>query len=102
VELICVEIDEELEDIVPGFLENRRNDIVKLLSFFEERNYDELERIGHKVSGSAGGYGFHDLGKIAKSIEINAPKNNDDELSRLITEFKGYVENLEIRYIKVD
>lgn len=101
-DLIYVEIDEELEDIVPGFLENRRNDIVKLLSFYEERNYEELERIGHKVSGSAGGYGFHELGKIAKSIEVNAPKSNDDTLGQLISEFKSYVENLEIKYIKVD
>lgn len=102
VSIICVEIDDDLEDIVPGFLENRRNDIVKLLSFFEERNYDELERIGHKVSGSAGGYGFHGLGKIAKSIEVNAPMSNDDELGKLILEFKQYVENVEVKYIKVD
>lgn len=101
-EAFIVEIDSDLEDIIPGFLENRRNDIIDLRKFFENKQYQELERIGHKVSGSSGGYGFHQLGKIAKSIEKNAPEQNDGELNRLINEFKDYVENVSVKFIEVD
>jgi len=102
VESFTVEIDIDLEDIVPGFLENRRNDIVELESFYEKREYLELERIGHKVSGSSGGYGFHQLGKIAKSIELVAQEKKDDELNKLIEDFKSYVENVQVSFVKVD
>ena len=101
-EPFIVEIDNDLEDIVPGFLENRKNDVVDLQAFYEKREFKEIERIGHKVSGSSGGYGFHLLGKIAKEIELNAAEENEEKVSNLITDFIEYVEKVEVKFIKVD
>ena len=101
-EPFIVEIDDDLEDIVPGFLENRKNDVVELQAFYEKKDYKEIERIGHKVSGSSGGYGFHLLGKIAKDIELNAAEENEEKVSTLISDFIDYIDKVEVKFIKVD
>ncbi len=101
-EPFIVEIDDDLEDIVPGFLENRKNDVLELQNFYEKREFKEIERIGHKVSGSSGGYGFHQLGKIAKEIELSAGEENEEKVRKLITDFIDYVDNVEVKFIKVD
>lgn len=100
-----IEVDSDLEDIVPGFLENRKKDILDLELFLKSEQYKEIERIGHKVSGSSGGYGFHLLGEISKKIEHIASKDEIIDilaLEKLIAEFKDYVENVEVKFIEVD
>jgi len=97
-----VEIDEDLKDIVPGFLTNRQKDIISLTDFFNEKNVSEIEKIGHKVSGSSGGYGFEELGRIAKKIEELAMNKNLTEIEPLIEKFKNYVNNVNIEYINMD
>ncbi|WP_127715785.1 Hpt domain-containing protein [Halobacteriovorax sp. HLS] len=97
-----VEIDQDLEDIVPGFLENRKKDIELLKQFSNEKNLSEIEKIGHKVSGSSGGYGFHDLGQIAKEIEKLAMANTETGINELIEKFEDYVNNVKINYVDMD
>lgn len=97
-----IDIDEDLKDIVPGFLENRKKDITTLKSLYEEKNLPEIEKIGHKVSGSSGGYGFHDLGNIAKEIEKFAMDNKESEIGPLIQQFEEYVQNVQVNYVNMD
>lgn len=97
-----VEIDEDLKDIVPGFLSNRQKDIVSLTDFYNDKNCSEIEKIGHKVSGSSGGYGFQELGLIAKKIEEFAMKNDLQQIGPLIEEFKKYVNNVNVEYVNMD
>ncbi|OUR97045.1 hypothetical protein A9Q84_11985 [Halobacteriovorax marinus] len=101
-EKFTVTIDEDLKDIVPGFLSNRQKDITALSDFFEQKNVSEIEKIGHKVSGSSGGYGFEELGKIAKNIEQLAMNNDVEAIGPLIQKFREYVENVNIEYVNMD
>lgn len=97
-----IEIDEDLADIVPGFLENRKKDFVELQGFYQEKNLKEIEKIGHKVSGSSGGYGFHDLGKIAKEMENLAMSGKIEGIDSLIERFENYITNVKVTYINMD
>lgn len=97
-----IEIDEDLEDIVPGFLENRKKDLVELQKFLNNKDLSEIEKIGHKVSGSSGGYGFHDLGLIAKEMEKLAMENTIDGIGELIEKFESYITNVKVKYKNMD
>jgi HPt (histidine-containing phosphotransfer) domain-containing protein len=97
-----IEIDEDLEDIVPGFLENRKKDLVQLQGFLEDKDLAEIEKIGHKVSGSSGGYGFHDLGLIAKELEKLAMENTIEGIDELIVKFEKYITNVKVEYKNMD
>ena len=48
---IPVHIDQDLEGIVPGFLENRRRDVQTLEAALQENNLAEIRTIGHRMKG---------------------------------------------------
>lgn len=94
-----VEVDEELKDILPGFMNNRQKDIQTLKDAVAANDLKTLEKVGHKVAGSSGGYGFDDLGHIAKSIEVAAKENDLEKANGLVQEFEKYVNEIEVVYV---
>ncbi len=47
--VITVYIDPGLEEIVPGFLENRRRDVQTLETALQENNLAQIQIIGHRM-----------------------------------------------------
>lgn len=94
-----IEVDSELKDILPGFLENRKKDIIDLKNALNAGDFSTIEKIGHKVSGSSGGYGFDELGKIAKKMELDCKAGQTKEIGKLITEFEEHLNSVEIKFI---
>jgi len=93
-----VYIDQDLEFLIPQFLENREEDIKKLEKLLQESEYDQIRIIGHSMKGSGGGYGFDYLTEIGSKIEKKAELENKDEIKKLIEELKNYLNNIEIIY----
>lgn len=93
-----VVIDKDLKDIVPEYIENRKKDCEILENLIKESNFDEIQKIGHKMAGSGAGYGFDDISRIGKEIEINAMQKNMENIQKALEELKNYVYNLEIVY----
>ncbi len=50
-EKIIVQVDPDLEELIPGFLENRKLDIEKLRSALNEKDFVNLGLIGHSIKG---------------------------------------------------
>ena len=94
-----VQVDSELKEILPTFLKNRENDCHQLKELIEAGNLAGVKKIGHKVSGSSGGYGFKELGEIAKNIELAAESGDQEKASKLIESFVNYVQTIEVEYI---
>ena len=93
-----VYIDQDLEFLIPQFLENREEDIKNLEKLLEESEYDQIRIIGHSMKGSGGGYGFDYLTEIGSQIEKEAELKNESEIHKLIEELKNYLDNIEIIY----
>ena len=68
-EPIVVKVDPDLEDLIPGFLDNRRADVGKLRDLLEAQNFTEIRIIGHSMKGAGGGYGFDAITDIGAAIE---------------------------------
>lgn len=97
--MAIIEVDSELKDILPGFLENRKKDIVDLKAALVKNDFKAIEKIGHRVSGSSGGYGFDELGKIAKSLELECKALKFDNIAKLINDFEENVVNAQIKFV---
>ena len=97
--MIKVEVDSDLEEILPGFLANREKDLVQLKELFEAKDIKGIEKLGHKAAGSCGGYGFDQLGVIAKNLENAAKENDVDQIKKLINEFEEHFTNIEIVFV---
>ena len=57
-EKYVVYIDEDLEDLIPGFLDNRANDITEMSAALSRKDFESIKDFGHKMQGAGGGYGF--------------------------------------------
>lgn len=97
-EKIVVIVDEDLQDLIPGYLENRLKDISKIRESLAQGDYEAIRSIGHKMKGSGGGYGFDEITNIGRTIEEAANKNFGEEIERQTEALKTYMERLEVVY----
>ena len=97
-EKIIVHVDEEIEDLIPGFLENRRKDLIALKEALAKGDHESISRLGHKMKGTGGGYGFDLITDLGQSIEEAAKEKNNDEIQKRIHELFHFLENVEVIY----
>ena len=96
---IVVQVDEDLEDLVPGFLENRQQDLEKLRSAVNENDFENLRSIGHSIKGVGGGYGFNLMSELGAAIEIAAKENNADTVRDKIEQLDDYLKRVDVEYV---
>lgn len=70
-------VDVDLKDLIPGFVENMNEEIASmernwstLLSRWHDETFILLSKKAHKLAGSSGSFGFIDVSKASRSIEI--------------------------------
>ena len=76
--VITLYIDPGLEEIVPGFLENRRRDVQTLETALQENNLAQIHIIGHRMKGDGGGYGFDAISMMGAALEQAAAREDRD------------------------
>lgn len=97
-ERIVVQVDTDLKDLVPAFLRNRQKDLRSLLAAVEQSDYATIEAVGHTMKGDGGGYGFHGISDIGKSLEEAAEDQNLQEIKKWVKQLSLYLESVEIVY----
>jgi histidine phosphotransfer protein HptB len=93
---IVVIVDEDLEELIPGFLENRGKDVVALREALAEKEISKLQSIGHSLKGVGGGYGFDALSEIGAEIEAAAKEQNTDPIEELIDRMADYLRRIDV------
>jgi len=101
-EALIVYVDEDLEDLIPDFMENRYEDVTIIGELLGQGNYTEIQRIGHSMKGSGGGYGFDEITRIGKDLEIAAKNNDKSEVARLVGVLSDYLSKVKVVYHEVD
>lgn len=96
---IRIEVDEELKELIPNFLNNRRKEITLIEAEIKNKNFEVLIRIGHSMKGSCGGYGFQVLSELGKSIEAAARRADQPALNKLLAEYRALLERFDIVYV---
>jgi len=97
-EKIIVQVDAELEDIIPVFLENRYKDIKSMLESLKQSDYESIQILGHNMKGAGGGYGFDAITDIGKSLEQAAKDKNSEKIRKLVGELSTHIERVEVVY----
>ena len=97
---IILYIDQALEEIVPGFLENRRRDVQILETALQESNLAQIQLIGHRMRGDGGGYGFDAISTIGSALEQAAAREDRDAIRRQIAELIDFLDRVTVVYRK--
>ena len=90
-EEIVVHIDPALEDLIPGFLANRRRDVAALRTLVEQQDYAAIRIIGHSMKGSGGGYGFDPITEYGDQIEIAALEGDAHLILSITAQLADYL-----------
>lgn len=91
-----VEIDADLRDLAPAFIDRKRVDAERLRCAVEEANFAEIAAIAHKIKGEGGSYGFDELTRIGAALETAALSGGAKEARREISRLAEYLNSVEI------
>jgi HPt (histidine-containing phosphotransfer) domain-containing protein len=86
-----VYVDEEIADLIPEFLENRRRDVAHIKRLIQDGKYEELTRLGHTMKGTGGGYGFTEISAIGKAIEEAGARSDREAMASLCERLATYL-----------
>ncbi len=95
-ELINVIVEKDLEPLIPGFLQRRREDVEKLKQAMETMDMETLRVIGHSMKGTGGGYGFDGLSEIGAAIESAAKAGEQTVVSEQVEALVDYLNRLQV------
>ena len=95
---ITVSIDPGLEEIVPGFLENRQRDVQALETALQQNNLAQIRMIGHRMKGDGGGYGFDAISSIGGALEQAAAREDRSAIRRHTDELIDFLARVTVVY----
>ncbi len=86
-----VYVDEELADLIPEFLENRRRDVETIMRLVQEGKHEDLTRLGHTMKGVGGSYGFTEISEIGRGIEEASARGDREAITTLRDRLAAYL-----------
>ncbi len=96
---ITVEINSEVQSIVPEFLENRRSDCLLIGTLLERGSFSEIGTLGHRMKGAGGSYGFDDISAIGEAIEEAAMAGDKKNIVSAVLQLSDYLERVAVVYV---
>jgi hypothetical protein len=99
---IRVEVDDSLEGLIPGYLSDIGEWIIKIQDFMEKKDFDAIRNLTHKMAGTGAGYGFDFITRAGNEAN-KAAKGKDPVLVReWMEKLKEYLDRLDIIYVDDD
>lgn len=91
-----IQIDKDIAELIPPFLQNRKNEIQAINALINQKNFKEIKNIAHQFKGASNMYGFHELGKLAQNIEEASLSLNDKEIKKNIDKADIFLKKVKI------
>lgn len=91
-------VDSDLEDLIPGFMENRQEDLVRLQAALAQEDFVTIASMAHTLKGSGGGYGFDGITEISEQMEIAAKGRDRAVVEASVCALTQYLERVQIVY----
>ena len=98
-ETITVEIDSDLQSIVPMFLENRIKECQQIGDLLEREQFGEILILGHRMKGAGGSYGFDDISTIGEAIEEAALATDKETIKSAVLQLSDYLARVRVVYV---
>jgi PAS domain S-box-containing protein len=93
---IRIEAPPGLEEIVPGYLAARREELPGMTALLAAADFKSLAVLGHNLKGSGTSYGFPDLSRIGSALELSAKQTDTQALGARLVELKDYLTRVEL------
>jgi CheY-like chemotaxis protein/HPt (histidine-containing phosphotransfer) domain-containing protein len=82
--------------LIPGFLQNLRQDVVALRDALDRSDFETVKGLGHSMKGAGGSWGFQAVTDIGAVLEQAAESKDADVSRRCVGELSSYLDRIEI------
>jgi PAS domain S-box-containing protein len=93
---IMIETPAGLEEIVPGYLAARREELLAMTALLAASDFKSLAVLGHNLKGSGTSYGFPDLTRIGMALEQSANQTDSGALGAQLIDLSDYLSRVEL------
>jgi response regulator RpfG family c-di-GMP phosphodiesterase len=83
-------------DLIPGFLQNRRQDVIVMLDALDRGDFETVENLGHGMSGARGSWGFQAIDDIGVALGQAAESADSVASRKWVGELSKYLDRVEI------
>lgn len=94
-----VQVDADLKDLVPRYLENKKKDAQKIRDALDKGDFNVVRVLGHSMAGSGGGYGFPGITRIGRNIEKYGTEQDADAARASVRELELYLSRVVVEYV---
>jgi PAS domain S-box-containing protein len=95
---ILVRADPKVADLIPGFLEHRRQDVIVMHDALDRGDFETVAMLGHGMRGAGGSYGFPAITDIGEALERAAASVDGDAAKKWVAELSGYLDRVEVTF----
>jgi hypothetical protein len=95
---IVIHADPDLEPLMPGFLENREQDIAAIRQALTKTDFETIAQRGHTMTGVGAAYGFDYISVLGRHIKLAAQAQASAVITRYLSDLTTYLNNIEIVY----
>ncbi len=95
---VIVSIDPDLEELIPGFLENRRKDAATLTRAAKAGDAKTVRLLGHRMKGDGGGYGFQEISDIGEALEQVASRQDWKMIAQKTEALTAFLAQVDVVY----
>lgn|GEM_PF-860903 len=92
-------VPSDLVTLIPGYLENRRKDVVLIAELIGQGVYEDAGRLAHSMKGSGGGYGFDRISELGALMEKAAKALDGPAVLAGIRDLQQYLDRVRIEYV---
>jgi CheY-like chemotaxis protein/HPt (histidine-containing phosphotransfer) domain-containing protein len=93
---ILVRANPKFADMMPGFLQNRRQDVIAMLDALDRGDFETVESLGHGMKGAGESFGFAAITDIGAALEQAAESADTDTSRKWVGELSSYLDHVEI------
>ncbi len=95
---LVVRPDPDLQDLIPSFMENRRNELVEIDQAIIGGDFETLRRFAHTWKGICRPYGFMQLEILSRSLEGAAERENQKEAQEMAALIRHHLDQVKVVY----
>lgn len=81
----------DLEDLTPTYLANRRSDVDTIRATLQQKDFDSIRTLGHRMKGHGGSYGFIAISEIGGNIEKAAKEQDAENIEKCLDALTQYI-----------
>jgi HPt (histidine-containing phosphotransfer) domain-containing protein len=95
---IIVRVDPEIRELIPDFLENRKQEALSMKTFSEQKDFTAIHKAAHTFRGASGNYGFDALAQAGAALEAAAQDADADKIKSLLKDIQDLLNRIKVVY----